>query len=167
MKEATELVSNRGTMWNPLCCVENDGACEGCDSALAFVMSWVYDSWETGVLYESTWMRLCGGLLAETDDLDAIGLVIYHEAVHMVSGVVDIEGGYVKKGMVEMAEGRPEDSRSNSDSYTMYAAQNGMSAHDYSVFTNGWWGNNYVDPNCSDSYGSACHNEAVKCCDFD
>ena len=67
-------------------------------------------------------MRLCGGLLAETDDLDAIGLVIYHEAIHMVSAVSDLEGGYVKKGMVEMAESRPEDSRDNADSYTMYAA---------------------------------------------
>lgn len=97
------MVANKGTMWNPLCCTENDGACEGCDSALAFVTSWVYDSWETGILYESTWMRLCGGLLAETEDLDAIGLVIYHESVHMVSAVVDMEGGYVKKGMVDMA----------------------------------------------------------------
>jgi hypothetical protein len=82
----------------------------------------VYDSWETGVIYQSTWMRLCPGLLSETEDLDAIGMVIFHEAVHMISAVSDLEGGYVKKGMVEMAEERPQDARNNADSYTMYVA---------------------------------------------
>jgi hypothetical protein len=150
-----------------MCCNETNGACETCDSALAYVTSWVYDSWETGIIYQSTWMRLCPGLLAATEDLDAIGMVIFHEAVHMISAVSDLEGGYVKKGMVEMASERPSDARNNADSYTMYVAQNGMSVHDYSVFTNSWWGNNYVRSGCSDKYGNFCHEQGVACCDFE
>lgn len=93
-------------------------------------MSWVYDSWEWGTLYEETWVRMCPPMLDvnynSMDDRIAFGLVIYHELNHMISATTDAQGGYNKLGAHTLAQTVPEVARLSADNYTMYVAQAGM-----------------------------------------
>lgn len=159
------MIGNSPTAWRPLCCYEDRGPCN-CGGAIAYVMSGVYGDWETGLLSESTWMRLCPAMF-EGDNEEAWGLVIYHELIHMVSYAGDAEGGYTKLGAHRIAQINPEIARLSADNYTLYTAQHGMSYDDYTNFTRDWWGKNTYSTTCTDAYGpSYCWEQAENCCDY-
>ena len=77
--------------------------------------------------YSNTNIRLCESLM-EMESTE-IGLVMYHEFMHMTSSCGDI--GYSKVNGVEMAINDPEKARTTANNYMLYAAQNSMSKGQY------------------------------------
>jgi hypothetical protein len=67
MEQATNFMTLRGQSWDPLCCVNKLGACQGCgDSVLAYVTSWNYVG-DDETTHNGTYVRICKKLLDEPE----------------------------------------------------------------------------------------------------
>ena len=64
--------------------------------------------------------------------------------------------------MIKLANEDPTGARLNSNSYTMYVAQTGMTPAEYTRFT-GLWGPNVEAEDCKDRYDN-CGHLAADCC---
>jgi hypothetical protein len=83
-------------------------------------------------IVKSTFVRLCPTALEmEVESEIQIGLALFHELIHMVSGVGDVSGSYEKKNAVLLAATNSEAARMNSNNYMLYSAQNGLTIEDY------------------------------------
>jgi hypothetical protein len=138
----------KGSHWTPLCCKLPVGACASCRGATLAYVSKYYNNSSVDDLVNSTFIRMCPSLLEEEDDTQ-IGLALFHELIHMVSGVGDVDGTYEKLSSVVLAENAPETARLNANNYMLYAAQNGLSLNDYDKFTDAW-GTHVHSTTCSD-----------------
>ena len=149
--------------WNPLCCYNTLGACGGCTgSVAAYVVKWYNDD-DVDELIKSTYIRLCPTFFDEEDDT-SLGLTLFHEIIHMISGVGDVDGAYEKYSAVVLAENYPEDARLNANNYMLYSAQNGLSLLDYDTFTDSW-GKHTHSSTCTDNF-SNCLAIASVCCAY-
>lgn len=129
-----------------MCCKEGIGACATCayDGTMAFVRGRDCG----GISERQTFIRYCPPLLA-TDDLGEIGIVTFHELIHMVSLVGDAEVGYGKEDLAVLAYNNPEAARMSANNYSFYVAQNGFSYEAYTRITDAW-GMSISDPFCID-----------------
>ena len=95
-------------------------------------------------------------------DPRAIGFIMFHELVHMVSQVVDSEMGYGKGPLMQLAINNADAARTSANNYMLYAAQNGLSFEEYNAISGGW-GANAFNPDCMDQYTN-CVDIASNCC---
>jgi len=87
---------------------------------------------------------------------EEVGLIVFHEMMHIRSCVVDHpEKPYAKSDVVELAIDDPVMARLNSGSYQMYVADAGLNRDDFSKFTRGQ-GPNAANYQCKDQYMN-CH----------
>jgi len=94
---------------------------------------------------------------------DEIGLILFHELQHITSAAGDNPSyPYGKSDMMKLANKDPNGARLNSNSYTMYIAQTGMSPAEYTRFTGLFSPNGEAD-DCKDKYDN-CGDLAADCC---
>jgi hypothetical protein len=51
-----------------------------------------------------------------------LGFTLFHEIIHMVSTVRDVNGAYSKVGAHSLAINSPSDARNSANNYMLYAA---------------------------------------------
>lgn len=162
LTDTTNVMTQMGSFWNPLCCDDNSGACDTCvpgTGTQAFVTSWWYTN-DPSYTYNVTWVRVCAAMY-DSPEIE-VGFIMFHELVHVVSQVGDSSLGYGKGPLVGLAAQSPEAARASANNYMLYAAQNGLSFEDYDALSNSWGANSF-DPNCTDQY-SNCGDIAKDCC---
>jgi hypothetical protein len=91
---------------------------------------------------------MCAGVI-DSQDIIPLGYTFYHEMIHMVSTVRDINGAYSKVGAHTLAVNTATDARNNANNYMLYAAQNGLEHIEYLKATSDW-GTFVVSPSCKD-----------------
>lgn len=94
-KKAMDMLYERNKVWELMCCKKSTGACKTCGKkTLAYVSYFKRRS--TGALkYSNTHVRLCPLLFTRKYKEVKIEMTMFHELVHMSSGVGD--KGYSKR----------------------------------------------------------------------
>jgi len=173
LADAGRAFENFGTSWMAECCptsVYSTSPCATCithPGTLAFALSYTQGS--TKHSYRK--IRFCPNTFNEKDM--TLGLTIYHELIHMVSGVKDVVG-YDKTLIQNAAKSNPENARLNANNYALYVAKSGLEHRKYDEATKGW-GRSLEDRNCYDGYSNcvslarqgACNQAHIKsgCCE--
>jgi hypothetical protein len=91
-----------------------------------------------------------------------LGFTIFHEIIHMISPVRDINGAYSKVGAHTLAVNAPTDARMSANNYMLYAAQTGLEHEPYLAATESW-GTFVMSPTCNDSFAN-CGMLPFDCC---
>jgi len=94
-KKAIDMLYERNKVWELMCCKKSTGACKTCGKkTLAYVSYFKRTS--TGTLkYSNTHIRICPLSFTRKYKEVKIGMTMFHELVHMSSGVSD--KGYSKR----------------------------------------------------------------------
>lgn len=110
------MLGSYQTKWNTVCCHNTRGTCDGCTgNTMAYVMG---TNASDGLKTSWTWVRMCPKILSKSTLDESMGLIIFHELLHVTSAVYDHDThAYAKKGMVEIAEKDPVGARLNAASY--------------------------------------------------
>jgi len=148
---------NKAGGWTAECCgtsVHSSEECATCvknPSTLAFAMSATYSD-GTKLSYKK--IKICANAMNE--EPMTLGLTLFHELIHMVSGAKDNGGSlndYMKTTMVQVARNDPTAARSTANNFAMYITKSGMTHAKFDKYTAGW-GRSSEDANCYDGYSN-------------
>merc|ERR1712166_1060493 len=141
--------------WEPRCCAASGSTDQECanncqGNVMAFVQSYTYQGSDKEYQYEQ--IQFCASAFSATDV--QLGLIAFHESVHMVSAAGDGYGAYGKESLVKLAASEPDKARLTANSYMLYAAQAGMPHSEYDSATSLWGGSMNADGTCQDKYSN-------------
>jgi len=148
---------NKAGGWTAECCgtsVHSSEECATCirnPNTLAFAMSSTYSD-GTKLSYKK--IKICANAMNE--EPMTLGLTLFHELIHMVSGATDNGGSlnaYMKTSMVQVAKNNPTAARSTANNFAMYITKSGMTHANFDKYTAGW-GRSSEDANCYDRYSN-------------
>merc|ERR1712195_376991 len=141
--------------WEPRCCASQGSTDQECanncqGNTMAFVQSYTYQGSDKEYQYEQ--IQFCASAFSATDV--QLGLIAFHESVHMVSAAGDGYGAYGKESLIKLAASEPDKARLTANSYMLYAAQAGMPHSEYDSATSLWGGSMNADGTCQDKYSN-------------
>merc|ERR1711865_1251163 len=141
--------------WEPRCCAASGSTDQECanncqGNTMAFVQSYKYQGSDKEYQYEQ--IQFCASVFSTTDV--QLGLIAFHESVHMVSAAGDGYGAYGKESLIKLAASEPDKARLTANSYMLYAAQAGMPHSEYDSATSLWGGSMNADGTCQDKYSN-------------
>jgi hypothetical protein len=141
--------------WEPRCCAASGSTDQECANnckgqTQAFVQSYKYQGSDKEYQYNQ--IQFCASVFSTTDV--QLGLIAFHESVHMVSAAGDGYGAYGKKSLIKLAKTEPDKARLTANSYMLYAAQAGMNHAQYDSATALWGGSMNADGTCGNKYGN-------------
>jgi len=134
---AVKVMFEPKKIWTVMCCKKAIGACSGCeDRTLAYVTSgYQSDGSARGVKKANVNIRMCPLSFTEKKKHINLGMTIFHEIVHMTSGVGD--KGYTKKQCFDLAKRNPTIARQNSAAYAFFAMESGLNKKNYEIWSEG------------------------------
>jgi len=104
--------------YNILCCKNKIGSCRYCDHGTAAYVTAYYQG---DVEINNNYIRMCDGWIDDNTEM-AVGFTLFHEMIHMVSAVKDVNGAYSKHGAHILATNVPAEARMSANNYMLYAA---------------------------------------------
>lgn len=160
IQRAYDFLYEEEPRWDVMCCDQAIGGCDMCATPgmLAYVVHYMFSDTQDGVKttyidsqHNQTHIRLCPAAFALENTEEAMGIIMYHEIIHMVTHAVS--HCYAKDDCYNLAQTQPEKARLNANSYTLHAVEGGADREDYNKYTKSW-GLSIVNNQCSDLFSS-------------